>query len=198
MASKVLDGLEFNWDEMPARLIDYDYERPGPPFKPDQIAYIESIREFLSEDELAQARRIETFRYNTFFGGPGELGIAGLRPGDLTYCMYLRRWDERPYDRLVDEFLDAVYEDFPEDNIDRVHMPGYRVTTPDGGRHYAFVFNGDLQAWVDRLIAVALRHATSMAWFERGRFCLTDGRRLPFSDLRIDKLEGGKPLPKSW
>ena len=185
-------------NELPARRIAYDYDNPSHPFTPEQIAYIESIREFLSDSEIAQARRIETFSYNTFFGNPNEIGIAGLRPQDRTYCMYLRRFDERPYGRLVDEFLDAVYEDFSEDNIDRVNMPGYRVTTPDGDRYYAFVFNGDLQAWIDRLVAVAGQHGTLMAWFDRGKFCLTDGRQLPFSDLLIEKLEGGKPLPKGW
>ena len=172
-------------NELPARRIAYDYDNPSPPFTPDQIAYIESIRDFLSDGELAQARRIETFSYNTFFGTPNESGIAGLRPREKTYCMYLRRFDKRPYGRLVDEFLDAVYEDFPEDNINRVNMPGYRVTTPDGDRYYAFVFNGDFQEWINRMVAVGVQHATLMAWFDRGKFCLTDGRQLSFSELLI-------------
>ena len=184
--------------ELPSRLIDYDYDNPSFPFTPEQIAYIESIREFLSDSELAQARRIETFRYNTFFGNPNESGIPGLRPRERTYCMYLRRFDERPYGRLVDEFLDAVYEDFSKENINHVMMPGFRVTTPDRDRYYAFVFNSDFQAWINRMIAVATQLGTLMAWFDRGKFRLTDGRQLAFSDLVIEQLEGGKPLPKGW
>lgn len=184
--------------ELPARRIPYDYDNPSPPFTPEQIAYIESIREFLSADELAKARRIEKFSYSTLFGDLNEIGITGLRPHKKTYCMYLRRFDGRTYDRLVEDFLDEIYEDFPEENIHRVVMPGYRVTTPEGDRYYAFMFNGNFQAWIDRMTVVAVKHGTLMAWFDRGKFCLTDGRDLPFSDLQIEKLEGGKPVVEGW
>lgn len=184
--------------EFPSRLIKYDYDNPSHPFTSEQIAYIDSIREFLSEDELAQARRLETFHYNTFFGTPNEIGIAGLRPSERTYCLYLRRYDSKSYGDLVDEFILTVYERRPIEKPGGINTPGYRVTTPDGDRYYAFECNGNLQGWIDRMIEVAAQFGTLMAWFDRGKFCLTDGRRLPFSDLRIEQLEGGKLWPEGW
>lgn len=186
--------------EFPARLIRYDYDNPSRPFTSEQIAHIESIREFLSEDELAQARRLEVFHYNTFFGTPNELGIAGLRPSEKTYCLYLQRYDDKTYGEIVDKFIDTAYERRPVEKPGGIRTLGYRVTTPDGGRHYALECNGNLQAWIDRMLEVAAQFGTLMAWFDRGKFCLTDGRRFAFSDLRIEELEGGKGkyVPKDW
>lgn len=192
------EKIEKFFGEVPPRLIPYDYDNPSHPFTPEQIAYIESVRDFLSEAELVQLRRLERFRYNTFFGTPGELGIPGLRSSENIYCMYLRRYDDRFYGELVNSFLIKVYEDFSAENVNRVLMPGCRVTTPDDDRCYAFEFHGDLQAWIDRMIAVAVQLGTLMAWFDRGKFCLMDGREFAFSDLQIDRLQGGKPVPKGW
>ena len=54
----MLEKTEKFVNELPAQLIAYDYDNPSPPFTPEQIAYIESMREFLSDGELAQARLI--------------------------------------------------------------------------------------------------------------------------------------------
>ena len=112
--------------ELPARRIAYNYDTPSHPFTPEQISYIESIREFFSDEELAQARRLESFHYNTFFGRPNEIGLAGLRTSEKTSCLYLRRYGGQTYAKLVDSFLHRIYETCPKESLGGVVMPGYR------------------------------------------------------------------------
>ena len=45
---------------------------------------------------------------------------------------------------------------------------------------------------------VAKAIGTTVGWFDRGKFCLADGRRFAFGDLIIDRAEGGKPMPEDW
>ncbi len=70
------------------------------------------------------------------------------------------------------------------------------MTTPGGDRYYPLDFHGDLKAWNDRMIDVAIEKGTMMAWFDKGKFCLNDGRKLAFDDLHIDRL--GKIIPSDW
>ena len=37
-----------------------------------------------------------------------------------------------------------------------------------------------------------------MGWFDKGKFCLNDGRRMAFGDLQMDRLEGGEETPGDW
>lgn len=53
-------NLRSLYQEIPPRSTAYDYDDPGPPFSPECIAATDSIKAFLSADELAQERRLET------------------------------------------------------------------------------------------------------------------------------------------
>lgn len=94
--------------------------------------------------------------------------------------------------------MGAVCEKYPDLNPDTVHWDWFRVTTPGGDRYYPLEFHGDLGAWIDRMIAVAIENGTTMAWFDRGKFCLNDGSKMAFGDLRIDRLKGGEEAPDDW
>lgn len=182
----------------PPTCTPYDYDDPGPPFTPDEIAAIDSIKAFLSESELAQARRLETVYYNPVFKSAGGTPIPGLRQHAALSHLYVCRYNDQFYGVLLEGFLAKVYEGCSEAELGGVNWPWFRVTTPDGNRHYPLHFNGNLQAWTDRMMEAAAGVGTTMGWFDHGKFRLTDGRTLSFGDLQIDRLAGGKPIPDDW
>ena len=153
---------------------------------------------FLSESELVQARRLETVYYSPVLKISGGTFIPGLRSYETSSCLYLRRFNDRYYEDLLKGFFEAVYDGCPKATLGGVTWDWFRVTTPDGDRYYPLGFHGNLQAWTDRMIAVATEHATTMAWFDKGKFCTTDRRTLSFGDLVIDRLEGGNYIPRDW
>ena len=191
-------NLSSFYREIPGRSIAYDYDNPGPPFSPGSIAAIDSIKDFLSASELVQARRLETVYYNTLLKDGCGTFIPGLRSYPTSLILYIGRFNGQYYADMLNAFLDAVNARTPERELDGHHWPWFRVTTPDGCRHYPLKLNEKLQAWKDRMSEVAEDVGTPLAWFDRGKFCLTDGRRFSFGDLVIDRLEGGKPIPKNW
>ena len=193
-----MPNLSSDYQEIPPNSTAYDYDNPSPPFSPKSIAAIDSIKAFLSENELAQARRLETVYFSPVFNGAGGTSIPGLRSYPTTFCLYLRRFDDRYYEDLLQGFLDAVYDGHPKASLGGVTWPWFRVTTPDRDRYYPLYFHGNLQAWTDRMIAVATELKTTMAWFDKGKFLITDRRKLSFGDLHIESLEGRKPIPQDW
>ena len=192
------DNFHCSFQEIPPGCSAYDYNNPSLPFTPGQIASIDSIKEFLSDSELAQARQLETVYFSPVLKRASGIFIAGLRSYNTSSCLYLQRFDERYYEDLLSGFLDAVYDGYPKANLGGVTWPWFRVTMPDGERYYPLQFHGDLQAWTDRMIAVAKEHATTMAWFDKGKFCITDGQKMSFGDLHIERLESGKNIPRNW
>ena len=193
-----MPNLSSDYNEIPPNCIPYDYDNPGPPFSPGAIAAVDSIKAFLSDAELAQARRLETVYFSSIFKGAAGTSIPGLRSYETSACLYVTRYNDLYYEDLMQGFIDRVYEGCPKASLGGVHWAWFRVTTPDGNRHYPLDFHGNLQAWKDRMAAVANDVRTTLAWFDRGKFCLTDGRRFAFGDLTIDRLEGGKPIPDNW
>ena len=193
-----MPNLSSDYQEIPPNCTAYDYDNPSPPFTPESIAAIDSVKAFLSDNELAQARRLETVYFSPVFKTAGGTSIPGLRFYASYFCLYLRRFDNRSYEELLKGFLDAVYDGHPKSRFGGVTWPWFRVTTPDGARYYPLYFHGNLKAWSDRMIVVAAELATTMAWFDKGKFRITDRRELSFGELHIQRLEGGKYIPQDW
>lgn len=99
---------------------------------------------------------------------------------------------------MLDSFLGAVYARAPKAELGSLNRPWFRVTTPDGRRNYPLKLSGNLPSWKDYMTGVAKDLGTALAWFDRGKFCLADGRRFSFGDLTIDRMRGGKPIPTTW
>lgn len=127
-----------------------------------------------------------------------EIFISGLRSYKTSFCFYISRQDDAYYECQMKDFTDAVYEGLPEENPGALAWEWYRVTTPEGTRFYPFAAHANLHAWKERVTAVASEKATPVAYFDDGKFRLSDGRQWAFGDLRIDRLEGGKPIPHDW
>lgn len=53
-------GFSSDYQSIPAGCSAYDYDHPGLPFRPEDISAIDVIENYLSDSELAQARRLET------------------------------------------------------------------------------------------------------------------------------------------
>ena len=191
-------NLSSNYQEIPPNSIAYDYDQITPPFTRENTAALDSIRDFLSESELAQARRLESVYFNPVVKGVCGTLIPGLRAYPDSSCLYVGRFRDGDVRELLSEFLDAVYRECPMGSLGGVHKAGFRVTTPDSKLYYPLKFHGDLKAWTDRMLEVAKSYQTTMGWFERGKFCLTDGRRFAFGDLQVDRLKGGEALPPDW
>lgn len=192
------DKLSSDYQEVPPTAYPYNYDRLLPPFTAENTAAVESIKEFLSDSELDRARRLESVYFSPIFQTIVGTFIPGLRRYDTSFCLYLLRFNDMRYEDLVAEFLDAVYTGCPKEDLGGGHWGWFRVTIPNGDRYYPFDFHGNLQVWSDRLITVALEKGAAMGWFEKGKFCLTDGRQLAFGDLRIERLKGGEPIPDDW
>ena len=191
-------NLSSNYQEIPPNTIAYDYDEITPPFTRENTAAVDSIKEFLSDSELAQARRLESVYFNPVVKLVCGTSIPGLRAYPDSFCLYVGRFRDGDVRELLSEFLDAVYQTCPMGRLGGVHKAGFRVTTPDIKLYYPLKFHGDLKAWTDRMLEVAKTYQTTMGWFERGIFCLTDGRRIPFGDLTIERLKDGETLPQDW
>ena len=192
------DKLSSDYQEIPPRAYPYNYDRLLPPFTAENTAALESIKEFLSDSELDQARRLETVYFSSVFQRVVGTFIPGLRHYDTSFCLYVRRFNSIYYEELLENFMDAVYTGCLKEDLGGIHWDWFRVTVPDGDRYYPLDFHGNLQGWIDRMIAVATEKGTTMGWFDKGKFCLTDGRKMAFGDLCIERLKGGEPIPNDW
>ena len=188
----------FNVEFIPPGCTPYDYGEPTSPFTLENTRAVDSIRAFLSEDELTQARKLEIVYYSPIHQTVGGVFIPGIRSYSTSFCLYLKRYEEISHYDLLEKFMDAVCKGHPSLNPDTVHWDWFRVRTPSGDRYYPLQFHGDLDAWIDRMIAVATEKGTTMGWFDQGKFCLSDGRRLAFGDLDMVRLMGGEAYPDDW
>ena len=186
----------YNLEEIPPGCPAYDYGELSLPFTTENTRAVDSIKDFLSESDLIKARKLEVVFYSPVFQRVGGVFIPGLRSYSTSFCLYLRRYKEVDYHELLKDFMDAVCAGHPNLDPDTVHWDWYRVTTPGGDRFYPLKFHGDLDAWRNRMIGVAIENGTMMGWFDKGKFCLNDGRKIAFGDLEIDRL--GKIIPSDW
>ncbi|MBE7180929.1 MAG: hypothetical protein INR71_06925 [Terriglobus roseus] len=189
-------GNTFN--DVPPGCTAYDYGELSLPFTPENTRAVSSIRDFLSEGEIAKVKEIETVYYSPVFQTVGGTFIPGLRSYSTSFCLYLRRYEEIDYHDLLRKFMSAVCMGHPHLNPDTVHWDWFRVTTPSKNQYYPLDFHGDLDAWINRMIDVATEKRTMMGWFDEGKFCLNDGSKIAFNDLRIDRLKGGEEIPGDW
>lgn len=189
--------------ERPAHLIDYDPIDPSPEFTQEQIKFIESVRAHISGEDLAALRRFEWFQLNLNwkqFGEPPLLGygaVPGLRDGPGVGTLYVRRFSSDRHAKMMDSFLDYIPEGFPEGDVRRCHMPGYRLETPNTDVYYPIVFNGNITEWRRRLTESSKIHHTVLGEFDNGKFVLPDGKKFSFGALKLDRLKS-KVYPKDW
>lgn len=191
-------GTPFNVEFIPPGCTPYDYGDLTPPFTRENTRAVDSIRNFLSEDELIQARKLEIVYYSPIHQTVGGVVIPGIRTYNTSFCLYLKKYEEILTHDLLEKFIDAVCEGHPDLNPDTIHRDWFRVTVPNGDRYYPLQFHGDLDAWIDRMIAVATEKGTTMGWFDKGKFCLNDGSRMAFGDLKMVRLMGGEAYPDDW
>lgn len=186
----------YNLQDVPPGCTAYDYGELSLPFTMENTKAVDVIKDFLSESELIKARKSEVVFYSPVFQNVSGVFIPGLRSYITSFCLYLRRYSDMDYHDLLRSFMDAVCTGHPNLNPDTVHWDFFRVTTPGGDRYYPLEFHGDREAWIDRMIDVAIEKGTMMGWFDKGKFCLSDGRKIDFGDLDIARL--GRVFPSDW
>lgn len=180
-------------------LIEYDRNNPSPKFSDELIQLIETIQDGFSESELALIRDYEYFIFNIYF--PNELicrQIPGIRPNKNFEVVYIMRFNNDDYRSMMNRFLEHIPADAPSDLTAHCNMPGERLTIPDGSKFYPINYHYDLAAWRRQISESAKLHNTKTGRFENGKFVLSDGQTINFSDLVITGLTGQVPYPADW
>ena len=192
------ENANHDFNDVPPGCTPYEYGDLSLPFTPENTWVVSSIKDFLSESEIVKVRNIETIYYSPVLQNVVGTSISGLRSYNTSFYLYLRKDQKFYYYDLLRGFIDAVCTGRPDLNPDTVHWGWFRVTTPGGDRYYPLEFHGDLDAWINRMIDVAIENGTTMGWFDKGKFCLSNGSRMAFGDLHIDRLKGGEETPGDW
>ena len=170
----------------------YDYSNPSPLFTYEQVQRIESIRKDFNEEDLTRIRKIEKWILNTNTGWLNSPAITGLRPKSTNGHRYLKRFSADRYADMIDTFLDQVHYGVPATSLP-CHMPGLRVTLPNGDKFYPILFHDDLEKWARVLDEAAALFKTELGQFDHGKFVVSNGEVYPFSSICIDKLEKVPP-----
>ena len=191
-------NAKHSFNDVPPGCTPYEYGDLSLPFTLENTSVVSSIKDFLSEIEIVKVRKIETIYYSPVHQNVVGTTIPGLRAYSKLFCLYLRKDQRADYYDSLKDFMGAVISGQPNLDPDTVHWGWFRVTTPGGDRYYPLEFHGDLDAWINRMIDVAIEKGTTMGWFDKGKFCLNDGRRMAFGDLQIDRLKGGEETPGDW
>ncbi len=170
-------------------LVEYDRRNPSPHFTPEQIKYINSLPNELSDRDRAKLDEIEYFILNRNHGHLLSVAIPGLRVHPAIEVRYVKRFNAEPYWKMINEFLKHVPTDFPRDQVGRCNLPAFRLTLPDGAQFYPIEFNGDLPAWRKRLDETAKVYRTTIGHWQDGKFSVSDGNVLEFADMDVKWLK---------
>ncbi len=181
---------------LPSNFIVYDHGNPSPYFPPEKVAYIESINNDFSEEELQQIRAMERFAFNLNTEGVGGDEIPGIRNKQTEAHVYFKRFSDDPWKVLVQTFMDSIPDGFEDKG--RCLMPMCRATLPNGDRYYPMTVLGNLGEWQRRLLQAAADCGTKLGWFDKGKFVVSDGQIVGFSDLRWDRLLRGQRSLRDW
>ena len=179
-------------------LIEYDRDNPSPMLSEPFLRYVNSIQSGFSKQELDWLNEYEFFIFNTFDGYWTERAIPGIRTEKFIETQYVMRFSNLDYRSMMNEFLKYIPAGFPEDLTDHCFMPNYRLTLANGNKFYPICYNNDLAGWRRQLVESAKLHHTMTGLFENGKFLLSDGQRINFSDLSVASLEGREPYPPDW
>ena len=180
-------------------LIEYDRNDPSPHFTSAHIRYIETRQDGFSESELAWIRDYEYFIFNLYYTkGLVARVIPGLRSYPGAETQYVMRYNTMNYQSMMDDFLSYKSPDLPEGLSDYCNMPGCRFTTLDKAHFYPINYHEDLPGWRKLISESAKLHDTLTGQLEGGKFVLSDGRRVSFSDLTVASLTGQVPYPPDW
>ena len=145
---------------LPSNFIVYDHGNPSPYFPPEKVAYIESINNDFSEEELQQIRAMERFAFNLNTEGVGGDEIPGIRNKQTEAHVYFKRFSDDPWKVLVQKFMDSIPDGFEDKG--RCLMPMCRATLPNGDRYYPMTILGNLGEWKRRLLQAAADCGTKL------------------------------------
>ena len=179
-------------------LIEYDRESPSPLFSAEMIAWINSIQDGFSTAELAWLHENEYFILNTIVGDLIGHVVPGLRPQPSTETEYVRRYNSADCKAMMDEFLSYVPPGLTKEFLDYCNRPRYRVTMANGDRFYPVEYHNDLAAWRRQVSESAKLRGTITGRFEHGKFVLSNGQKINFSDLTVARLFDYESYPSDW
>ena len=183
--------------DLPAYLIEYDHNKPSKLFTKQQIEFIESITSDFSIEEMAKIRKLEWFRLNLNRGVLGCGVVPGLRPERATGCLYFKRFSKKDAESMAKDLVQNIPTDFPERSRDNWVLQPYRVITANKDRYYPLEFHNDIEQWRERLQKNAGIKQTLLAYFDQGKFMISNGEKIPFSQLLVEVAEH-IAYPEDW
>ena len=178
-------------------LVEYDRENPSSKLSEPFLQYVNSIQNGFSNQELEWLNEYEFFIFNTFDGYWTERAVPGIRTEKIE-TRYVRRYNSYSYRSMMNKFLEYVPPGLPEDFTDHCYMPNYRLTLANGDKFYPICYHNDFVGWRRQLAESAKLHGTMTGLFESGKFVLSNGQRINFSDISVASLEGREPYPADW
>ena len=181
---------------LPSNYIVYNHADPSPDFTPEKILYIESFKSDFLDEEVKQIRSMERFALNLNTGGVGGDEIPGIRKKPTEMYVYFKRFSGASWRSNVKTLMDSIPDNFGDKG--RCLIPMCRATLPNGDRFYPMTLLGDHDEWRRQIRQAATQCNTNLAAFEKGRFVVSDGRVLSFSELKWDRLLHGQPIPEEW
>lgn len=179
-------------------LVEYDRDNPSPRLSEPFLRYVRSVQSGFSKQELDWLNEYEFFIFNTFDGYWTERAVPGLRAKKDIETHYVRRYSSADYRSMMNEFLEYIPSGFPKNLTNYCYMPNYRLTLTNGDKFYPICCRNDLAGWRIQIVESAKLHCTTTGQFESGKFVLSNGQRINFSDLTVASLAGREPYPSDW
>ena len=99
---------------LPSNFVVYDPDNPSPYFSPEKIAYIESIKDDFSDEEVKQIRRMERFTFNLNMGGGGADEIPGIRKHPVEQHLYFKRFSPASWRADVKTLMARIPDEFAD------------------------------------------------------------------------------------
>ena len=181
---------------LPSNFVVYDHDNPSPYFPPEKVAYIESFKANFSDEEVRQIRAMERFALNLNTGGVGGDEIPGIRQKPTEMHVYFKRFSDASWREEVKMLMASIPDSFEDKGRCLIDMS--RATLPNGDRYYPMTLLGNHEEWKRHLQQTVIDCRTKLARFEKGKFVVSDGQVISFSDLSWDRLIRGQRLKKNW